>query len=198
MFRSFVVGALLALGLAGTAAAEPFGEYIDLCFKPDANAQAAGSAAQDLGWVKMPEGSFGSDAPFQDPSVYLSFDPYTLGDKEPPADMRMLITGWGEGEAVFGLDGMRLDLCAIAMMSGDASALRSQMAGHFGFAPGHIDGEDVWAWSRQGSRLQSEAALFDEGQDPNTAIMGRKVFIAGVTEEEGMVLLILGAIRPSR
>jgi hypothetical protein len=198
MVRSFLVGALLALGLAGTAAAEPFQEYLDLCFTPDASARAAGSGAQGLGWVKLPEGSFGSDVPFQDPSVYLSLDPYALGDKEPPADMRMLITGWGEGEAVFGLDGMRVDLCAVAVMSGDADALRSRMASHFDFAPGHVDGDEVWAWSRQGSRLQSEVALFDEGQDPNTAVMGRKIFVAGVVDEDGMVMMILAAIRPSR
>lgn len=198
MFRSLLLGGLLAVGLASAAAADPFQDYLDFCVTTDGAAPAAGSAAQAAGWFKLPTEAFGEEAPFRDPSVYLSHDPAGLSDKGPPPDFRLLVSGWDEGEAVFGLNGMRLDLCSVAVAEADFAALRTRLAAYFGFPSVMIDGEEVWAWSRQGAQMRSEAAIFAEGQDPSTAIMGRKVFVAGMLQEDGMVMLILGALRPSR
>lgn len=198
MFKSILVGTLLALGLAGSVTAEPFDDYLEFCLKPEANAQAAGSAAQAAGWFKVPSEVYSEEeVPFQDPSAWLNFDIYEVSDKPPPSDVRIMLTGWGQDEEVFEIEGMRLDFCMVGVMSGDFADLRARMVAHFDFDPVMAGGEDVWAWSRQGARLQSEAAIFAEGSDPNVAAQGRKIFLAGVTEEEGMVMLIMGSMRPA-
>lgn len=190
------MGILLAVGLAGSVSAEPFDDYVEFCLKPETNAAAANTAAQNAGWFKLPAEIYaGEEVPFEDPSSWLNFNFYEA-DKALPPDIRFMMTGWGEGEAVFGIEGMRLDFCMVGVMGGDMTALRARMADYFDFDSVEVDGEEIWVYSRQGARLQSEAAIFSEGSDPTAAAEGRKIFLAGVTQEEAMVMLILGFIRP--
>ena len=197
MFRSIVAGAALSLCLASSTVAGPFEDYLEFCVKSDASAVAAASGAEAAGWSKLPPELFAEEgAPFHDPSVYMNADLADLDDKA-PTDLRMVMTGWGEGEEIFDLEGMRLDFCMVGIIGGDYEALKRRIAGHFDFAPALVDGEEVWAYSRQGARLQSEAALFESDEVPAVAAQGRKVFVSGLLQEDGMVVLLLGAIRPS-
>lgn len=197
MFRSIVAGAALSLCLAGAAVADPFEDYLEFCIKRDGSAAAAAAGAEAAGWVKLPAEVFAEeDNPVRDLSVYMNAELDELAEKE-PADLRMLMTGWGEGEEMYGLTDTRLDFCMIGVSNGDLEALRAQIAGYFEFPVTSVGDEEVWAYSRQGTRLQSEASVI-KSEDPAAAARGRKIFLAGVIEtDSGLVMLMLGALRPS-
>jgi hypothetical protein len=199
MSRLTIAGAACALWLAAwPAAAEPFRTFVDMCLDTNADRQVAGSKAKAANWHSMPAEvveSFGDD--MRDPAAFLSVDPAEIGAKGPPADLEVLVTGWGAGEETFGVDGVLIDACVVMAISGDRSSLMARLQEWLGTPPVDIDGEPAFVFSRQGSGFRDESALtdLDDSEIPRIA-RERKVYMAGVIEEEGMVGLLLGALRP--
>lgn len=196
MFRSFVAGALMALGLAGTAAAEPFDDFVAMCLRADGNAEAAAAGATAAGWTKLPMQAFeAGEFPFDHPSVFTSLEVTDFEMKDIPADLRFLMTGGGA--AGFGISDTRFEMCAIGAASSDAAEARTLLEAHFGFPPTAFDGDEVWAYSRQGARYVPEADILDQ-DDPAEALRGKKVYVAGVIDSGGLIILIMSALRSTR
>lgn len=202
MSRSILAGAACALWLAaGSAAAEPFQNFVDFCLDTNADREAAVARAKAAGWSAMPPEMMDPDEiEFRDPAVFLSFDLATVSEKGPPESFEILITGWGSGRDVFDLDGVKLDACAVMSVDGDHATLAARLGERIGFAPTDVtgNGEMGWIFSRAGRRFQSEVELVDiEDSDLVRVARERKLYVAGVLEEDGMTGLLMGALRPS-
>lgn len=199
MSRLSLAGAACALWfVAAPVAAEPFANFVDLCLETNADRQAAVSAAKAAGWFPMPpEAMDGSDQEFRDLQVYLSADPFAQSDKGPPADLEMLMTGWGSGDEVFGIGGVRVDACVVMSLFDDRSDLAALITERLGFAAINLGDQDGWVFSREGSGFRSEADLMEleESELPRIA-RERKLYMLGVLNEDGMAGLMLGAVRP--
>jgi len=199
MSRLSFAGAACALWLAASpAAAEPFANFEAMCLGTNADRQAAVAAAKDAGWVVMPpEMMEQGEEDFRDTQVYLSADPFTASDKGPPADLEMLITGWGSGEEVFGIGGVRVDACVVMSLFGERPDLEAVVTERLGFSPVNLGDQEGWVFSREGSSFRSEAHLMelDESELPRIA-RERKLYMLGVLNEDGMSGLMLGAVRP--
>jgi hypothetical protein len=199
MSRSIMAGAACALWLAaGPAAADPFQTFFDICIGTNADREAAGARAKAAGWYRMPmEGMERGEEDFRDTVVYLSIDPAEAGDKGPPEDFEILITGWGTGEEVFDIAGVRVDACVVMSASDDLPGLRSRVADRLGFPIMVLGDEEGWVFSREGTGFRSEAdlMLLDESELPRIA-RERKLYMLGAMLEDGMAALMLGAVRP--
>lgn len=201
MFRYGFAGAALSMALAGAAAAEPFQSFADLCLSTDADAHVAGVTAKGSGWADVTAqmaaemGDMGEE--YQDIVLYLNFDPADAAAGLASADsMEILMTGWGDGEAVMDTKGVVLDLCGVMSPEADALTMGKRLTDHLG-VPASMDGDDrVWLYSRQGGRFVSEAALADaEDETILAAARERSLYAVYVFEEEGMTGLFVGAVR---
>jgi len=190
-----VVLGVVALAAASPAAAEPFRAFLDMCLTADANAQSARDAAQAAGWTKMPAAVFSEDdAPFEEMEVYFAESPAS-GDKD--AGFQLLMTGWQSGKESLGVDGVRLDMCAVGFASTGDDGMAEAMERYVGFAATEVDGKPTWMFSRQGDHLRSESGILTDELDARLdAVRSRKLLMAGVWTEGDMTLLVLGASRP--
>lgn len=202
MFRYGFAGAALSLTLAGAAAAEPFQSFADLCLSTDADAHAAEVAAKGTGWsdvtAQMAAEMGDMSEAFQDIAIYFNFDPAAAAAGLSSVDsMEMMMTGWGDGEAVMGTKGVVLDLCGVMSPQADALTMAKLLADHLG-VPASTDGEEqLWLYSRQGGRFVSEAALADaEEETILAAARSRSLYAVYVLAEDGMAGLFVGAVRP--
>ena len=202
MFRYGFAGAVLSLALASAAAAEPFQSFETLCLSTDADARAAEVAAKGTGWsdvtAQMAAEMGDMGEAFQDIAVYLNFDPADAAAGLASVDsMEILMTGWGDGEAVMDTKGVVLDLCGVMSPYADALTMAKLLSDHLG-VPASTDGEErLWLYSRQGGRFVSEAALADaEDETILAAARQRSLYAVYVLDEDGMAGLFVGAVRP--
>lgn len=199
MVRLGVAGAACALWLAAfPARAEPFQTWVDLCLETNVDLDAVGAKAKAAGWTAIPAAEVGLDgSEIRAPAAYMNVDPATFGDKGPPADFQMLITGSGDGEDTFGIAGVRMDLCTVIAMNGDTEELQARMRDRLGIAPVNLDGETFWVFSRNGSRFRSESDLLDlDAADLPRIAREKKVYLGGLVPEDGAVGLVLAILRP--
>lgn len=200
MFRSGMMGAMLSLALAGAAAAEPFGSFADLCLSTNADAHVAEVAAKGARWTdvttQMAAAMDDMDEEFQDIAIYLNFDPANAGGLSPDQSFEILVTGWGDGEAVMDTKGVILDLCGVLSPQADALTLSKRLADHLGMPSSAHGDETVWLYSRQGERFVSEAALAEADEDTIlAAARQRSLYAVYVLDEDGMAGLFVGAVR---
>ena len=122
--------------------------------------------------------------------------------KGPPADLEVLATGWGSGEDVFDISGVRLDACIVMTFLGASDTFAERLEEMLGFAPMDFGGERAWAFSRVGAGYHSEADfLTSTGEDPDAVrslARERKIYVASVIMEDGMTGLMLAALRPDQ
>lgn len=199
MSRLTVAGAVCALWFAvSPARAEPFANFVNLCLETNGDQQAAVSAAKAAGWVLMPPEALNqSDEEFRDTQVYLSADPFAQGDKGPPTDLEMLVTGWGSGEEVFDIAGVRIDVCVVMSLFEERPDLEALITERLGFPSGNLGEHEGWVFSREGAGYRSETHLMDlNGSELPRIARERKLYILGVLNEDGMGGLMLGAVRP--
>lgn len=197
MSRRIIAGAACALWVsASAAAAEPFQSWVDMCLNTNLDLQAAGALAKADGWtpLSVEDMDLGEDN-LQDPVLYLSADPATLTDKS-VRDVEMLLTGWGRGEEIFGVPGVRMDACVVMSEASDAATLRSRLQDWLGIESTMLDGAEAWVFSRNGAGFRSEAALMSLAEDelPRLA-REKKVFVAALIPEDGMSGLMLAILR---
>ncbi|MGZ9113019.1 MAG: hypothetical protein ACXW3K_00225 [Brevundimonas sp.] len=202
MLRPGMMGALLSLTLGGTAAAEPFQSFADLCLSPNAEAHAAEVAAKGSGWRDVTTqmagemGDMGEE--FQDVAVYFNFDPANAGNMSPDQSMEILMTGWGDGEAVMDTKGVILDLCGVMSPQADALMMGKRLTDYLGMPASMTEEDTVWLYSRRGDRFVSETALLDaEDESILTATRERSLYAVYVFEEDGLAGLFVGAVRPA-
>jgi len=200
MSRLSITGAACALWLAASqAAAEPFQNFVDMCLQTDVDREAAGARAKAIGWFAMPvDPATGEEAELEDAALFLNVDPQTMSEKD-FAELEMLVTGWGSGEQVFDVSGVRMDACVVMSSLAGGEHFADRLEAVLGFGPISFDGEPAWAFSRVGSGYRSEEALLEMADDdPGTLrqiAAERKIYIAGVLEEDGMSGLMVAAIR---
>jgi hypothetical protein len=199
MSRLTLAGAACAVWLAASpAAAEPFETFVEMCLDTSLDRQVVDARAKAAGWVALPaaEGDLPED--IRDPAMYSSVDLRSVGDKGMPHDLEFLMTGWGTGETVFGIAGVRTDLCMVLSPASDPAALEARLQELFGFAPVEAEGAPAWLFSRAGSTFRPELALIDMPDDEALRIATeRKVYIAGILPQDDMFTLMLATIRPS-
>lgn len=202
MFRLSMAGAAGALWLAAApVAAEPFESFTDLCLATNADAGAGEVAAKSSGWrdVTAQMAADGGDMVegFQDVALYINFDPARPESLPPDQAPELLMTGWGDGEAVMDMKGVVLDLCGVMSPAADALTLGKQLTDYLGMSAS-TDGEHTfWLYSRGGDGFVSEAALADAEDEVIMAeTRNRSLYAVYVLEEEGMAGLFVGAVRP--
>jgi hypothetical protein len=184
MIRSVAAGAALALCLAaGPVAAEPFENFVRLCVRTNVDQAAAAAAAKSTGWVQLPpETLVDGPLPFEDPSIYLSHAPSDSGNKTAP-DLDILVTGWALGEEVFGIEGVKMDVCGVAVL---------------GFDPELEAEEEVWVFSPLGAGFRPHPGLMEMDDAAfEEAVRREKILMASVMESDGTNVLVIGAIRPA-
>lgn len=194
-----MTGAVLALALAGSAAAEPFQSFADMCVSTNADARAAEVVAKGAGWQditsQMPTDSIQE---FQDTAIFLNFDPADPGGMTPDKSVEFLMTGWGDGEAVLSTKGVVLDVCGVLSPQANARRMGKQLTDHLGLPASTAESETLWLYSRQGDRFVSEASLLDaEDEDFLTAVRERSLYAVFVYEADGLAGLAVGAVRPA-
>lgn len=198
MSHSVLAAALGAVALlaASPVAAEPFQNFLRMCMVADAEARAAGDAADAAGWTKFPASDLGEggDLPFEDAEVYVFLS--SADEEKAIAEMEILLTGWQSGEEMLKAEEVRLDLCAVGGPGAIGDAIEA-MEDHIGFPPVDINGSTVWMFSRQGERFRSENDYFDDESEARIeAVLTRKLRMAGVMRQGDMTLFLLGAARP--
>ena len=202
MFRLSMAGAAGALWLAAApVAAEPFESFADLCLATNADADAGEVAAKSSGWrdVTAQMAANGGDMgeEFQDVAVYFNFDPANPGSLSPDQSLEVLMTGWGDGEAVMDMKGLVLDLCGVMSPAADALTLGKQLTDYLGMSASMGGEHTFWLYSRRSDGFVSEAALADaEDEVIMAAARNRSLYAVYVLEEEGMAGLFVGAVRP--
>lgn len=199
MLRSGITGALLSLALAGAAAAEPFQSFADMCVSTDADAHAAEVVAKGAGWRDMTsQMPADSGQQFQDMAVFFNFDPADPGSVSPGDSMEVLMTGWGDAEAILDIKGVALDVCGVMSPEADPLRMGKRLTDHLGLPASTDDSETVWLYSRQGERFVSEAALMDaEDEDFLAAVRARSLYVVYVYDADGLAGLFVGAVRPA-
>lgn len=199
MSRLTIAGAVCALALAASpAAAEPFQSFIDMCLDTNADRQAAIAAAKAAGWYPMTPDALemGSDE-LQQPTLHLSVDPAQMSDKGPPADVEMLVTGWSGEDWDIGVDGVRMDACAIGAPFADAAALEARLEQRLGVPSVDMDGQRAWAFTREGGRFRSQADFFKlEDDEALRTLAAGKLYMAVVLPEDDVVVIMLATFRP--
>ena len=197
MIRSILASAACAALCLSAApvAAEPFQSFLDLCMEGNADSGFAVSSAGKAGWFAMPQEAVdGMGTEFRDPAVLTNFNPEGHAFPESP---EILLTGWGSGQDVFDISGVRLDVCIVATPQMNQGELRSRIDSLLGFESIEVQGERAWVFSRQGSGFRNEAAVLDLTDDELPAyLLRRKLYIVGLLDENDMTGLMLGAVRP--
>ena len=199
MFRSIIAGAVCALGLAASpAAAEPFQSFLDMCLDTNADRQAAIAVAKAAGWYSMtPEALDMESDELQEPTLHLSIDPAQMSDKGPPADMEMLVTGWAGEAWEIGVDGVRMEACAVGAPFGDAAELQARLEQRLGVASTDMDGQRAWAFTREGEQFRSQADFFKlEDEAALRTLAAGKLYVAVVLPEDDVVVIMLATFRP--
>jgi len=201
MFRSSIAGSVAALWLAASpVAAEPFQSFADICLATNADAHAGEVAAKGAGWrdvTAQMAADMGDMGDIQDAAVYLNFDPADPAGVSPDQSLEILLTGWGDGEAVMDIKGTVLDLCGVMSPEVDALTMGKRLTDHLGM-PANTGGEfTYWLYSRQGDAFVSEAALADAADEVIlAATRARSLYAVYVFEDEGLAGLFVGAVRP--
>lgn len=200
VFRSVFAAACLAFTLTATEAlAEPFDHFVDFCVRTNAERDVVAGAVKGAGWFALPaEEIFAEDDEFRDPALYINEDPSSFNEKGAPADMGMVMTGWGEGEEIFDIPGVKMDACVVLVNNVSADDLRQRLRNLLGFDSVAMDDEDLWIFSRQGDAFNSEHEHIDveDAQVPDL-VRRKKLYIAGVMVEDNFVGVIMAALRPS-
>lgn len=199
MFRHTALGLVAALAfVAAPVAAEPFESFSDLCLAANANRDEAGALAKGAGWTVLPTAGVDFGGEIHDAIVFLSVDPATMTDKGPSSDLEVMFTGWGAGEDIFKVAGVRLDACAVLSPTGDAEALKAQMGALVGGPPMAEGDTEMWLFSRSGDRfiIEKDVASLDESQLRRVADE-RKLYVVVLMVVDDMVGLMLGALRQS-
>lgn len=198
MVRYGFAGAMLSLALAGTASAEPFRSFADLCLTTNAGALAAEVAAKGSGWSDV-TAQIGAEIgeEFQDVAAYMNFDPADAAAGLAAIDsMEILVTGWGDGEAVMDTKGVVLDLCGVMSPQADALTMSKRVTDYLGMPSSTAGDQTLWMYSRQGDRFVSEADLIDAEDEAFLATMQqRSLYAVYVFEEDGLAGLFVGALR---
>ena len=202
MFRLSMAGAAGALWLAAApVAAEPFESFADICLATNADAHAGEVVAKSSGWrdvtaqMATEMGDMGEE--FQDVAVYVNFDPASPASLSPDQSLEILVTGWGDGEAVMDTKGVVLDLCGVMSPTADTLTMGKRLTDYLGMSA-NTDGDyTFWLYSRRGGGFVSEEALVDaEDEVIMAAARDRSLYAVYVLEEEGMAGLFVGAVRP--
>ncbi|GAA0651060.1 hypothetical protein [Brevundimonas lenta] len=199
MFRAAAVGGVLAVCLfASPAAAEPFENFVKLCINTKVDGATSAALAKADGWVPLPPETLGEEPMFEDPRIFLSQDPAGFTDK-PPTELDLLMTGWGSGEDVFGLGGVKLDFCAIAPVIGEKGDFIAQLGAFLAIEPMQVQEHTAWVFSPQGAGFISRPDLLDDDSEAEflRVVREEKVFLATVVESDGTEMLLIGAIRPA-
>ncbi len=200
MFRSVFAATCLVFTLAATeAVAEPFDQFVEFCVNTNAEREVVAGAVKGAGWFALPADEiFAEEEEFRDPAFYISADPSGFGDKGPPSDMGMVMTGWGTGEDVADTPGVNMNLCMVAVNQGDVASLSQSMENLLGFESVDRDGETFWIFSRQGDGFRSENAEVDvDDADVPELARRKKLFMATVLTEDNFVGLLMMALRPN-
>jgi hypothetical protein len=195
MFRSMLAGVMGSLAVAGAASAEPFQSFTDLCLSTNADRPAAHAAAKLADWVETPvDVGDDQDAKFRDQVLHVKFD--SAGHGGSPAAMELLLTGWGDGEEMLGAESVVLEVCGVMSPRMTAETMRAHMTGLLGDRADEDDIGSVWLYSRDGDRFVSEAALADAADgEIEAAARDRDLYVVFAIQEDGMGILMLGAVR---
>lgn len=200
VFRSVVAATCLAFVLsASEAVAEPFDQFVDFCVRTNAERDVVAGAVKGAGWFALPaQEIFAEDDEFRDPALYISEDPSGFSEKGPPADLGMIMTGWGDGEEIFDIPGVKMDACVVLVSNVSPDELRQRLRDLLGFNSVAMDDEDRWIFSRQGDAFSSEHEHIDvdDAQVPEL-VRRKKLYIAGVMVEDNFVGVIMAALRPN-
>ncbi|AYG94377.1 hypothetical protein D8I30_03630 [Brevundimonas naejangsanensis] len=190
-----LVGAA-AWAIACSAFAEPFQSFVDICLSTNGDARTVATVAQDSGWFKMPDGALPDmGKEFQDPAIHLNFDP-NRPNAASMKSMEILVTGWGDGETIMEISGLRLDACGLMSPVADVQSLKRAVTAHLGFPPFKSDDMTVWLYSRTAAGFVSEASLKDIDDNAIVeAVRKRKLYALYVITEGDMAGLVLGAVR---
>lgn len=181
---------------AGSATAEPFQSFVNLCLAANGDAQAVATRARAGDWFDVPPEAledFGKG--FQDSALYLNFD---LSQKVAPVEpIEMLVTGWSDGKTALDMDGLRLDICGLMSPEADTRVLNRDVTAHLGFPPVTNDGMTLWLFSRGADGFVSETALMDSDDKAIFAAARKRRLYALYSVNDGELGgLMLGAIRP--
>lgn len=201
MSRLSIAGAACAVWLAASpTAAEPFQNFVDMCLDTNADRQAAVALAKAAGWHSMTADALGLESDeLQEPTLHLSVDPARMSDKGPPADLEMLVTGWGGEAWDIGVEGVRMEACAIGTPSGDVAELQARLESRLGVPSIDMDGQRAWAFTRAGQGFRSQAGFFEmEDDEALRTLAGGKLFMAVVLPQDDVVVVMLAAFRPDR
>ena len=199
VFRSILAATFLVFTVsASDAVAEPFDQFVDFCVSTNAEREVVAGAVKGAGWFSLPAEEILDDDDLLGPALYISEDPAGFTDKGPPADMGMVMTGWGAGEDIFDIPGVKMDACVVVVSNENADGLRQRLRDFLGFDSTDMDGEELWIFSRQGDGFRSEYedADVDDALVPDL-VRRKKLYVAGVVVEDDFVGLIMAALRPS-
>ena len=198
MSRLTIAAAASALWLAASpAAAEPFRNFVDMCLNTNADRQAAVSRAKGIGWHPMAADALGLGEDLEEATLHVSADPALMTAKGPPADLEMLVTGFGGGQMDFGVEGTRMEACVVGAVGRDPAELEAQLEERLGMPPAELDGQRLWMFTRAGAGFRSEAAFLEQGdEEALRTIAERKLYMAIVIPEGDVVVIMLATFRP--
>jgi hypothetical protein len=183
-----VLAASTGWAFATAVAAEPFEAFLDLCFANNAQVQAVDAAAKRAGWSVAPEELRAALAEeFRDPIAYLNTPIEQVHDKNADA-LEIVVAGWGDGETVMGVSGLKVDLCMILNAADSSETLKNQFKNLIGLAPTDIKDEQMqgWLFSRSPSGFASEAALLEmDDAEAVKAVRRKPLYLAFVVAEDG-------------
>ena len=200
MTRPFLAGAAICTWLlAWPAAAEPFQTFLDMCLATNADREAAGVRAKGAGWLPMPmDAEDVAELGLKDPILFINGDPSAVAEDAKTDEFEAMMTGWGDGKVMFGVGGVRMDICVVTSGIGDLEPFQARMTDTLGMSPVALDDKmELWAFSRQGSGFRSEASLVDaDDEDIPRIARERKIYFAGVIPAGSSLVLMIGALRP--
>ena len=193
------LAASLAWAIAGSAWADPFDTFVDLCIDTDASAAAVAATAKGAGWSRAPESlAAAAGTEFRDPVVYMNKSMDEFQAKGAADELELVFAGWGASETVMDVAGMRIDFCMVGAPSWDGEALGDQFKTFVGFSPVPLKSEAMegWVFSRGPAGFVSEAALIDMQEDEAIAAMqGKPLYLAFAVKGEGFSGLIYAKVK---
>lgn len=197
MFKPILVGVVLALGLAGSAAAEPFDSFRRFCMQSEVGAAGVARTAAKLNWFAMPEEGLAParNGGLNDPVMFLNHDPHSFRGRGLPADLEAVFGAWTPGET-FGVPSLTADICVALATGANPTDLEAKVATLFDFPPAEIDGKKLWFFSRTEAGLRSEMALVDlPPQALERVVRERRIYAAAVMAEGDLSGMMVGAFR---